>query len=87
MNIVVVDRWRNVRIAPTKAVTAKSNLLAVLDGLLKGQAVHTGQIEFECDKAFHDLVIGAADANKDVFVNSPEFEAITYKGVPLKVVG
>lgn len=56
MHIIIVDRARNVRIAPTKAVTGESDPFSVLRNLIRGHPVENGQVVFECDQEFFDAL-------------------------------
>lgn len=55
MDVRLVDRSRNVTHVPTKTPTAKT-VVATLDQLSRGYGPESGQIEFECDKAFWEAL-------------------------------
>jgi len=90
MDIRVIDRSRHVTQVPPEPFEKGDDPFVTLDGLLKGQAVHTGQIEIECDHAFMDAL--KAEAKKSpYFVEKPADDPMpdvpTYKGVRIFVVG
>lgn len=87
MGIRLIDKWRNVTLVPTKAVTAWSQALEILDGLLHAQNVSIGQLEFECDREFIALLEVAADPKLNKAVGPWKLgHEMTCDGVPLIVV-
>ena len=86
MRVEVIDRWRNVRKAPIKALSAKSDPFAALDKLLDGHNAANGQIEFECDKTFHDALLAQSDAQLEKPTHPWKSGHLsTYNGVPIVV--
>ena len=94
MHLLLIDRWRNVRIAPTK--TPDKFYFGALRQLLHGHegAMKDGQLEFECDEAFFTALTRQADADAR---KGPSANVITvmndglarpsFEGVPIIVLG
>lgn len=106
MDIRVIDRSRHVTQVPSEIeyrflTEGDVSPTSVLDRLLVGQAVHTGQIEFECDQAFADLLRGDDERLQTLSKGHPDFRSgyepkpdddptsavALYKGVRIFVVG
>lgn len=96
MNITIVDRWRSVRIAPTKAVRDDSDPFEVMRDLAKGHAVQNGQIVFECDAPFlarvttglpHDDYLPADKSGRfePGLPGTPNVPVPTFMGIPIIV--
>jgi hypothetical protein len=93
MHIIVIDRWRNVRVAPKKAPT--QFFFGALREILVGhdQARAEGQLEFECDREFLDAL--NAQAERDARTTKGKSANVlgeradgrpTFEGVPIVVL-
>lgn len=90
MNVVIIDRTRTTRTEPFLPLSTKDDLFAALDELLAHQALHTKQIEIECDKEFFlELENQAKDRKNELLPKTPsawpKAYAGEYKDVPIFV--